>query len=147
MLERLEPRPGARHRTKRVGRGPGSGHRKTSGRGIKGQGKRSAGRETGRQFEGGQMPLVRRLPKRGFRSRRTAETQIVNVGALAAFGDGANVDAAALVLRGLIRARGGAVKVLGEGAPPKGLTLRVSAVSAAAREKIEGSGGKVEIVE
>ena len=72
MLDRLEPRPGARHRTKRVGRGPGSGHRKTSGRGIKGQGKRSSGRETGRQFEGGQMPLVRRLPKRGFRSRPRA---------------------------------------------------------------------------
>ena len=71
MLDRLEPRPGARTARKRVGRGPGSGIGKTSGRGIKGQGKRSAGRETPLQFEGGQMPLVRRMPKRGFRSRRT----------------------------------------------------------------------------
>jgi large subunit ribosomal protein L15 len=146
MLERLEPRPGARHRTKRVGRGPGSGHRKTSGRGIKGQGKRSAGRETGRQFEGGQMPLVRRLPKRGFRSHRAPGPQIVNVGALAGFGDGARVDAEALSARGLIRAGGGAVKVLGEGAPPRNLTLSVHAVSAGAREKIEAAGGKIEIV-
>jgi large subunit ribosomal protein L15 len=147
MLDRLEPRPGARHRTKRVGRGPGSGHRKTSGRGIKGQGKRSAGRETPRQFEGGQMPLVRRLPKRGFRSRRADDVQIVNLGQLAAFGEGACVDAAALAARGLIRARAGGVKVLAEGAPPQGLVLRVSAVSAAAREKVEGAGGRVEIVE
>ena len=146
MLERLQPRPGARHRTKRVGRGPGSGHRKTAGRGIKGQGKRSAGRETGRQFEGGQMPLVRRLPKRGFRSHRAPGPQIVNVGALAGFGDGARVDADALSARGLIRDGGGAVKVLGEGAPPRNLTLSVHAVSAGAREKIEAAGGKIEIV-
>ena len=146
MLDRLQPRPGARHRTKRVGRGPGSGHRKTSGRGIKGQGKRSSGRETGRQFEGGQMPLVRRLPKRGFRSHRAAGPQIVNVGALAGFGEGARVDAAALEARGLVRAGRGPVKVLGEGAPPRNLTLAVGAVSAAAREKIEGAGGRIEIV-
>lgn len=146
MLERLEPRPGARHRTKRVGRGPGSGHRKTSGRGIKGQGKRSAGRETPRQFEGGQMPLVRRMPKRGFRSHRAEGPQIVNLAALAAFGDGARVDVAALVARGLVRARGGAVKVLGDGDAPKKLTLVVTAVSAAAREKIEAAGGRIEIV-
>ena len=146
MLEHLEPRPGARHRTKRVGRGPGSGHRKTSGRGIKGQGQRSAGRETGRQFEGGQMPLVRRLPKRGFRSHRADGPQIVNVGALADFGEGARVDAAALVERGLVRAGGGPVKVLGDGAAPRNLTLAVSAVSAAAREKIEAAGGRIEIV-
>jgi len=146
MLERLEPRPGARHRTKRVGRGPGSGHRKTSGRGIKGQGKRSAGRETNRQFEGGQMPLVRRLPKRGFRSHRAPGPQIVNVGSLTGFGDGARVDAAALAARGLVRAGDGPVKVLGEGAPPKNLVLAVQAVSAGAREKIEAAGGKIEIV-
>jgi large subunit ribosomal protein L15 len=146
MLERLEPRPGARHRTKRVGRGPGSGHRKTSGRGIKGQGKRSDGRETNRQFEGGQMPLVRRLPKRGFRSHRAPGPQIVNVGALAGFGDGAKVDASALAARGLVRAGEGPVKVLGEGAPPKNLVLSVHAVSAGAREKIEAAGGKIEIV-
>ena len=146
MLERLQPRPGARHRTKRVGRGPGSGHRKTSGRGIKGQGKRSAGRETGRQFEGGQMPLVRRLPKRGFRSHRAPGPQIVNLAALAGFGEGARVDAAALVARGLVRSSGGPVKVLGEGEAPRGLTLAVSAVSASAREKVEAAGGRIEIV-
>ena len=147
MLEHLEPRPGARHRTKRVGRGPGSGHRKTSGRGIKGQGKRSAGRETPRQFEGGQMPLVRRMPKRGFRSRRVGEAQIVNLGGLAGFGEGARVDRAALVARRLVRARGGPVKVLGDGDAPRKLTLAVSAVSATAREKIEAAGGRIEIVE
>jgi large subunit ribosomal protein L15 len=146
MLDRLEPRPGARHRTKRVGRGPGSGHRKTSGRGIKGQGKRSSGRETGRQFEGGQMPLVRRLPKRGFRSHRAPGPQIVNVGALTGFAEGARVDAAALAARGLVRAGGGPVKLLGEGAAPRNLTLAVSAVSATAREKIEAAGGRIEIV-
>ncbi len=146
MLEHLEPRPGARHRTKRVGRGPGSGHRKTSGRGIKGQGKRSAGRETPRQFEGGQMPLVRRMPKRGFRSHRVDQPQIVNLAALAGFGEGARVDTAALIERGLVRARGGRVKVLGDGDAPRNLTLAVSAVSAAAREKIEGAGGRIEIV-
>jgi large subunit ribosomal protein L15 len=146
MLERLAPRPGARHRTKRVGRGPGSGHRKTSGRGIKGQGKRSPGRETGRQFEGGQMPLVRRLPKRGFRSHREAGPQIVNVGALTGFGDGARVDAAALAERGLVRSGAGPVKVLGEGTPPRNLVLAVHAVSNGAREKIEAAGGRIEIV-
>ncbi len=147
MLDHLEPRPGARHRTKRVGRGPGSGHRKTAGRGIKGQGKRSAGRETPRQFEGGQMPLVRRMPKRGFRSHRVGRPQIVNLATLAAFAEGARVDAAALVARGLARARGGPVKVLGNGDAPRNLILAVSAVSAAAREKIEGAGGRIEIVE
>jgi len=146
MLDRLEPRPGARHRTKRVGRGPGSGHRKTSGRGIKGQGKRSSGRETGRQFEGGQMPLVRRLPKRGFRSHRAPGPQIVNLAALVGFGEGARVDSAALEARGLIRAGKGPVKVLGDGEAPRNLTLAVSAVSAGAREKIEGAGGRIEIV-
>ena len=146
MLDRLSPRPGARHARKRVGRGPGSGLHKTSGRGIKGQGKRSAGRETNRQFEGGQMPLVRRLPKRGFRSHRGPGPQIVNVGSLSGFGEGARVDAAALRERGLVRAGGGPVKVLGEGSPPKNLTLAVSAVSQSAREKIEAAGGRIEIV-
>jgi large subunit ribosomal protein L15 len=147
MLEHLEPRPGARHRTKRVGRGPGSGHRKTSGRGIKGQGKRSSGRETPRQFEGGQMPLVRRMPKRGFRSHRTGQPQIVNLSGLAAaFGEGASVDTAALIARGLARKRGGPVKVLGDGDAPRNLTLTVAAVSQTAREKIEAAGGRIEIV-
>ena len=146
MLDVLSPRPGARHRTKRVGRGPGSGHRKTSGRGIKGQGKRSPGRETPFHFEGGQMPLVRRLPKRGFRSLHRTEYQVINLAALAPFGDGATVDVAALVGRGLVRSRGGPVKILGEGSSPRNLIVRVHAISSGARSKVEEAGGRVEAI-
>lgn len=144
MLDRLSPRPGARHRSKRVGRGPGSGHGKTSTRGVKGQGKRRAGAAAARATEGGQMPLVRRLPKRGFRARSHVECLVVNVGDLGAFGEGATVDAAALRARGLIRGRGGPVKLLADGEAPKGLTVRVDRASAAARAKIEAAGGRVE---
>jgi large subunit ribosomal protein L15 len=146
MLDALSPRPGARHRTKRVGRGPGSGHRKTSGRGVKGQGKRSPGRETPFHFEGGQMPLVRRLPKRGFRSQDRTEYQVINLAALAPFGDGATVEVAGLVGRGLVRGRGGSVKLLGEGESPRNLVVRVHAASAGARRKVEEAGGRVEIL-
>ena len=146
MLDRLSPRPGATHRPKRVGRGPGSGLHKTSGRGMKGQGHRSAGRETPLWFEGGQMPLVRRLPKRGFHQLGRVTYQIVNVGNLSVFGDGATVDAEVLTARGLIRARGGAVKVLGQGEAPKNLSLKVKKISAGARKKIEAAGGSVELV-
>ncbi len=146
MLDRLQPRPGARHRPKRVGRGPGSGWNKTSGRGEKGQGKRSPGRETSLHFEGGQMPLTRRLPKRGFYNLGRTEYDVVNVGALSAFGDGARVDAAALAERGLVPRRAGQVKILGEGEAPKNLTVVVHRVSAGARRKIEEAGGNVELV-
>jgi large subunit ribosomal protein L15 len=146
MLDVLQPRPGARHRTKRVGRGPGSGHRKTSGRGIKGQGKRSPGRETPFHFEGGQMPLARRLPKRGFRSLVRTEYQVINLAALAPFGEGATVDVAALLGRGLLRPRGLPVKLLGEGGCPRGLVVRVHAASAGAKRKVEEAGGRVEIL-
>ena len=98
MLDRLEPRPGARHRRKRVGRGPGSGLHKTSGRGVKGQGKRSAGRETPAYSDGGQMPLVRRLPKRGFRAPARETVAVVNVGALGVFGEDARVDVEILAI-------------------------------------------------
>jgi len=144
MLDSLSPRPGARHRTKRVGRGPGSGHRKTSGRGMKGQGKRSPGRETPFHFEGGQMPLVRRLPKRGFRSLNPTEYQVINLAALVAFGDGATVDVDLLVAHGLARARGGLVKLLGEGTPPRNVTVRLHAASEGARRKLEEAGGRWE---
>jgi large subunit ribosomal protein L15 len=144
MLDRLSPRPGARHRRKVVGRGPGSGHGKTSTRGVKGQGKRSAGAAAARATEGGQMPLVRRLPKRGFRSRSHVQFLVVNLGDLAAFGEGATVDAAALRARGLIRGRGGPVKLLADGEPPKRLTVKVDRISAAARAKLEAAGGSVE---
>jgi large subunit ribosomal protein L15 len=146
MLDRLQPRPGARRPRKRVGRGPGSGLHKTSGRGIKGQGKRSAGRETPFHFEGGQMPLARRLPKRGFRSRDPETNRIVPVGALAVFGDGARVDAEALIGRGLVRAKGGPIKLLADGDAPRRITVVLNAASAAARRKIEEAGGSVEIV-
>jgi large subunit ribosomal protein L15 len=145
MLERLSPRPGARHRRKRIGRGPGSGHGKTSTRGVKGQGKRSAGAPSARHSEGGQMPLVRRLPKRGFRARGHVVAEVVNVGQLAPFAEGATVDAAALRARGLIRGSGAPVKLLAEGEAPRGLVVRVDAASAAARGKIEAAGGRVEI--
>ena len=100
MLDRLSPRHGSRRPTKRVGRGPGSGNGKTSGRGVKGQGKRSSGRETPFHFEGRQMPLVRRVPKRGFHSLFGTTYRIVNVGSLAPYGDGGEVDPADLERRG-----------------------------------------------
>jgi large subunit ribosomal protein L15 len=145
MLERLSPRPGARHRRKRIGRGPGSGHGKTSTRGVKGQGKRSDGAPVRPASEGGQMPLVRRLPKHGFRARGHVTAEVVNVGDLKAFAEGSTVDVAALRARGLIRGRGAPVKLLADGEAPKGLTVRVDRASAAARAKLEAAGGKVEI--
>jgi large subunit ribosomal protein L15 len=146
MLDRLSPRPGATHRIKRVGRGPGTGLGKTAGRGVKGQGKRSAGRETPLWFEGGQMPLVRRLPKRGFFNIHRVTFQIVNVGSLAALGDGATIDREALIANGMIHKRGGGLKILGEGDAPKNLTVKVQRISASARQKIEAAGGSVELV-
>jgi large subunit ribosomal protein L15 len=146
MLDRLQPRPGARHRTKRVGRGPGC-HRKTSGRGIKGQGKRSAGREVPLYSEGGQMPITRRLPKRGFRTMADKSVEIVNTGSLSLFGENAKVDVAALVARGLVHGSGAPVKLLAEGDVPKGLTIRVNRASESARKKVEAAGGNVEIVD
>jgi large subunit ribosomal protein L15 len=145
MLDRLTPRPGARTRHRRP-RGTGCGFGKTSGRGTKGQGKRAPGRETPLYFEGGQMPLVRRIPKRGFHNPTRSEAEIVNVGALAAFGDGAVVEPEALARRGLIRGSGVPVKVLGNGDAPRNLVVRAHGVSAAARAKIEAAGGKVEIL-
>ena len=146
MLDRLQPRRGAKRSPKRVGRGPGSGLNKTAGRGMKGQGHRSPGRETPLYFEGGEMPLVRRLPKRGFRSRDKTTYQIVNLSALAVLGEGARVDLESLAGSGLVNAQGGAVKILGEGPAPRNLTVKVAKISAGARKKIEEAGGSVEIV-
>lgn len=143
MLDRLSPRPGARHASKRVGRGPGSGLGKTSGRGVKGQGKRSSGAPTKLRFEGGQMPMVRRLPKRGFRRDRVV-AEVVNLADLSVFGEGATVDAAALRERGLIRGSGAPVKLLADGEAPRNLVVRVDRVSAPARAKLEAAGGRVE---
>ena len=146
MLDRLKPRRGARHSVKRVGRGPGSGLGKTAGRGEKGQGKRSPGRETPFHFEGGQMPLARRLPKRGFHNKFRTVYRTVNVGSLAVFGEGTSVDPGTLEARGLIKHGRERVKLLGEGDAPKGLTVRVHKVSASARKKIEEAGGTLEIL-
>jgi large subunit ribosomal protein L15 len=144
MLDRLTPRPGARRRRRRVGRGPGSGTGKTCGTGVKGQGTRS-GSKTRRAFEGGQMPLVQRLPKRGFTNIFRKAVEIVNVGDLAVFGEGAEVDIATLAQRGLIRGSGAKVKLLGDGEAPKGVTVKVNRASGAARKKIEAAGGSVEL--
>jgi large subunit ribosomal protein L15 len=113
---------------------------------MKGQGHRSPGRETPLYFEGGQMPIVQRLPKRGFRSRNKTTYQIVNVEALAALGEGATVDRESLVGTGLVNPKGGTVKMLGEGEAPKNLKVKVAKISAGARKKIEEAGGSVEIV-
>ena len=147
MLDRLKPRPGARHRVKRVGRGPGSGIGKTAGRGVKGQGKRSRGRETPAHFEGGQMPMTRRLPKRGFVNIHRVPHAIVNVGDLGAFGEGATIDPAALVARGRVKREGIRIKLLGVGDAPAQATVRVHGASASAKSKIEAAGGTVEIIE
>jgi large subunit ribosomal protein L15 len=146
MLDRLKPRRGARHSVKRVGRGPGSGCGKTAGRGEKGQGKRSPGRETPFHFEGGQMPLARRLPKRGFHNKFRTAYRTVNVGSLAVFGEGASVDPETLEARGLIKHGRAGVKLLGEGDAPTGLNVRVHKASVSARKKIEEAGGTLEIL-
>jgi len=146
MLDRLSPRPGSRRKIKRIGRGPGSGNGKTSGRGVKGQGKRSAGRETPFHFEGGQMPIVRRLPKRGFHSLFGTTWRIVNVGSLAPYGDGGEVDPTNLEKRGIVEHGKSGVKLLAEGEPPKNLRVKVHQISASARKKIEEAGGSVELI-
>ena len=145
MLDRLQPRPGARKSPMRVGRGHASGKGKTCGRGVKGQGHRSAGREVKIFFEGGQMPMTRRLPKRGFFHEKKP-VEVINLGALAALGDGATVDREVLVAKGMIRGAAPTVKLLGEGDAPKNRTVKVQAASASARSKIEAAGGTVEIV-
>jgi large subunit ribosomal protein L15 len=146
-LEDLRPAAGARQRRKRVGRGPASGHGKTAGKGHKGHKARSGGGKGG-GFEGGQMPLYRRLPKRGFLPYGgKREYAVVNLKDLGRFPAGAVVDPDRLVEAGLIK--GGdrhAVKVLGEGTVEHPLTVRVHAVSGSARQKIEAGGGRVELL-
>jgi len=145
-LSTLKKNPGSRSNRKRVGRGPGSGSGKTCGRGHKGQGSRSGySRQSG--FEGGQMPLHRRLPKRGFRHRDRFPFAIVNVDTLqAAFADGDTVTAEAAMAKGLAGQRKGGLKILGRGELTKKLTVVAQAISPGARAKIESAGGVVEIV-
>ncbi len=145
MLDRLSPRPGARRPRRRVGRGPGSGVGKTAGTGVKGQGTRS-GKKIKPWFEGGQMPITQRVPKKGFKNPFRKDVEVVNVGELAKLGDGATVDAEALVHSGLIRGTGALVKLLGDGEAPKNLTIKLNRISASARSKVESAGGTVELV-
>ena len=145
MLDRLSPKPGATQARKRVGRGPGSGKGKTCGSGVKGQGTRS-GKKIKAWFEGGQMPLQQRVPKRGFHNKWRTDVEIVNVKDLAKLGDGATVDRESLENAGLIRGtRGAVIKVLGNGDAPSNLTVKVDRVSGSAKAKIEAAGGSVEL--
>ena len=145
-LETLKPRPGAKHRVKRLGCGESSGHGKTSGKGHKGQKARSGG-SIRLGFEGGQMPLIRRLPKRGFNNAEFKTVwATVNVGQLNAFEDGATVNEAALLEKNLIRGIYDGVKVLANGELTKKLVVAVDKLSAAAVEKIQNAGGSVEAV-
>jgi len=146
-LDELRPAPGATHRRKRIGRGPGSGRGKTAGKGAKGQGARSGGVK-GAGFEGGQMPLYRRLPKRGFLPHGGHdEYAIVNLKSLGSFGANAVVDPEGLVKAGLIKnGERGRVKILGGGEVEHALTVRVHAVSESAKTKIEAKGGRVEVL-
>lgn len=145
-LHELTPAPGSVKDGFRVGRGPGSGNGKTAGKGHKGQNARSGG-GVRPGFEGGQMPLYRRLPKRGFNNARFATNYaIVNVSDLDVFEDGAVVDAAALVESGLVNDQCDGIKILGNGEISKKLTVHAAAFSQSAKEKIEAAGGKAEVM-
>ena len=144
-LQELAPTPGSTKEAKRKGRGLGTGNGKTGGRGHKGQKARSGGGvRVG--FEGGQMPLTRRLPKRGFTNIFAKTYMAVNVGALDVFDEGQTVDLSQLLEKGIIRKAEGSLKVLGNGTITKKLTIKAAAFSNAAREKIEQAGGKAEVV-
>lgn len=142
-LSRLKPPAGAVTKKVRVGRGLGSGLGKTCGRGQKGQ---KARRQVKRGFEGGQMPLQRRLPKRGFTNIFRKEYAVVNLGQLDRFEDGATIDRQALEAAGLVKGRWDGVKVLAKGELSRKLTIKVDKISVAAREAIEKLGGHVEVI-
>lgn len=145
-LHELTPAFGSTKESKRIGRGHGSGNGKTAGKGHKGQ-KARAGRGMRPGFEGGQMPLQRRIPKRGFNNIFAEESVAINVAALNKFEDGAVVDAAALVEKGIIDKAGIYIKVLGNGNVTKKLTVKLSAFSKSAMEKITKAGGNAEVTE
>ena len=144
-LSNLRPAAGSVHSDNfRRGRGHGSGNGKTAGKGHKGQKARSGAPRVG--FEGGQMPLYRRIPKRGFKNRNSKEIISINVDALERFDNGATVDVEALLNAGVIKKTGDGVKILGNGELTKKLTVKVDALSASAKEKIEAAGGTVEVI-
>ena len=144
-LHELSPAPGSTTPAWRKGRGAGSGNGKTAGKGHKGQNARSGG-GVRPGFEVGQLPLYRKLPKRGFYNRFAKEYSVVNVEALNRFEDGAVVDLAALADAGVVSQPKGALKVLGKGELAKKITVKAAIFSASAKEKIEAAGGKTEVV-
>ena len=144
-LSNLRPAEGSKHSDNfRRGRGHGSGNGKTAGKGHKGQKARSGAPRPG--FEGGQMPLYRRIPKRSFTNRNTKEIVAINVSALECFDNGATVDVNALVEAGIIKNPRDGVKILGNGELTKKLDVKVDAFSASAKEKIEALGGTAEVM-
>ena len=144
-LSNLSPAMGSRQSDNfRRGRGHGSGNGKTAGKGHKGQKARSGATRPG--FEGGQMPLYRRLPKRGFKNRNTKDIVAINVDVLNRFEDGAEVTLESLLASGAVSRLGDGVKILGNGELSKKLTVKVSAVSESAKAKIEAAGGTVEVI-
>ncbi len=144
-LHELSPAPGSTKKAFRKGRGAGSGNGKTAGKGHKGQNARSGG-GVRPGFEGGQMPLTRRLPKRGFTNIFATKYATINVGDLNRFEDGAVVDEAAIVAAGLVKKTMDGIKVLGNGELEKKLTVNAKAFSASAKQKIEAAGGKAEVM-
>ena len=144
-LSNLQPAEGSRQNDNfRRGRGHGSGNGKTAGKGHKGQKARSGAKRPG--FEGGQMPLYRRLPKRGFTNRNTKDIVSINITELNRFEDGAEVTPAALLASGAISRLGDGVKLLGNGEVTKKVNVKVNAVSESAKTKIEAAGGTVEVI-
>ena len=144
-LDDLKPAAGSNKKRKRIGRGDGSGHGKTSGRGHKGQGARSGG-NTKPGFEGGQMPLQRRLPKRGFHNPFRIEISVVNLGQIDALPAGAEVTPEVLIEHGYVSGKRRRVKILCDGSLSKALTVKAHGFSAKAKEKIEAAGGKAELI-
>ncbi len=144
-MHELAPALGSTKESKRIGRGHGSGNGKTAGKGHKGQ-KARAGRGMRAGFEGGQMPLQRRVPKRGFNNIFAEKWVAINVSALEVFEDGNVVDAAALASKGIIKKTDLPVKVLGNGKLTKKLECKLNAYSASAAEKIQAVGGKAEVI-
>ena len=144
-LSNLQPAEGSKHSDNfRRGRGHGSGNGKTAGKGHKGQKARSGAPRIG--FEGGQMPLYRRIPKRGFKNRNTKEIVAINVSSLEKFDNGSTVTVESLVESGIVSNPRDGVKILGNGELTKKLTVKVNAFSASAKEKIEALGGNAEVI-
>ena len=144
-LNELSPAKGSRKVPKRLGRGVGTGTGKTAGRGTKGYNSRSGG-GVRPGYEGGQMPLQRRLPKRGFTNIFSKKIAVINIRDLAKFEKGSIVDEAALLQAGLIKGKNDGIKLLGQGEIKYSLSIKVNQISKSAREKIEAAGGKVEVL-